>query len=180
LPARILTANGSPWGGSGADGWTPLAVWLLELGVRLIPGRPYHPQTQGKDERFHRTLAAEALRGRSFHDLAECQVIFDAFRATYNHLRPHEALAMATPASRYHPSPCPFPDPLPPVAYAPETVVRKVQAKGEISFRNRAFKVGVAFRGYPVALRPTADPVTWEVYFGHHQIRTLDLRHPMP
>jgi transposase InsO family protein len=176
LPARILTDNGSPWGDSGGEGWTPLRVWLLERGVQLRHGRPYHPQTQGKDERFHRTLAAEALRGQTFTDLADCQRAFEAFRATYNHLRPHEALAMATPASRYQPSARPFPEPVPPVGYAPDLLVRKVQAQGEISFRNHDLHVGRAFRGYPVALHPTADPVIWEVYFGEQHIRTLDLR----
>lgn len=180
LPTQILTDNGSPWGGSGAEGWTPLAVWLLKLGVQLIHGRPYHPQTQGKDERFHRTLTAEALRGRSFPTLADCQASFDAFRATYNHLRPHEALGLATPAHRYQPSPRSFPDPVPPVVYAPNTLVRKVQAQGEISFRNREFRIGRAFRGDTVALQPTSDPVTWEVHLGQHPITTLDLRYPRP
>ena len=180
LPRRILTDNGSPWGDGGGAGWTPLRVWLLKLGVQLIHGRPYHPQTQGKDERFHRTLAAEALRGHSFTDLAACQDACDAFRTTYNHLRPHEALAMAPPASRYQASPRLVPDSLPPLTYAPEALVRKVQAQGEISFRNQEFHIGRAFRGYPVALQPTADPATWEVHFGPHSITTLDLRHPAP
>jgi transposase InsO family protein len=175
VPTRLLCDNGPPWGDGGGAGWTPLRVWLLELGVELIHGRPYHPQTQGKDERFHRTLAAEAVRGHTFATLAECQVAFDAFRATYNHLRPHEAVGMAPPVSRYHPSARVFPDPLPPVGYAPTTLVRKVQAQGEISFRNQEWHVGRAFRGYPVALLPTADPATWEVYFGQHLITTLDL-----
>jgi transposase InsO family protein len=176
LPARILTDNGSPWGDGGGEGWTPLRVWLLEVGVELRHGRPYHPQTQGKDERFHRTLAAEALRGQTFADLTHCQRAFDAFRTTYNHRRPHEALAMATPASRYQLSPRPFPEARPPVVCGAHEVVRKVQAQGEISFRNQEWHIGRAFHGYAVTLHPTADAATWEVYFGNQHIRTLDLQ----
>ena len=56
LPKAILTDNGSPWGTCGGTGPSGFEVWLMRLGVRLLHGRPYHPQTQGKDERFHRTL----------------------------------------------------------------------------------------------------------------------------
>src|SRR5262249_18423537 len=69
LPRRILCDNGAPWGTSGQGGWdhwTPLSLWLMRLGVGMIHGRPYHPQTQGKEERFHATLNAELLRWRSF------------------------------------------------------------------------------------------------------------------
>ena len=52
--------------------FTTFTVWLLRLGVGVSHGRPYHPQTQGKDERFHRTLKAEVLSGRQFADLAAC------------------------------------------------------------------------------------------------------------
>src|SRR5579872_1993809 len=60
VPERILADNGPPWG-EPEGGWTVLAVWLLRLGIGLTHGRPYHPQTQGKDERFHRTLKAEVI-----------------------------------------------------------------------------------------------------------------------
>ena len=62
LPSRILCDNGSPWGLRRHDYYTPLALWLLRLGIKVIHGRPRHPQTQGKDERFHATLIAEVLR----------------------------------------------------------------------------------------------------------------------
>src|SRR5947208_9124972 len=56
LPDAILVDNGSPWGDGPAQGWTKLGVWLLKLGVEILHSRPYHPQTRGKNERFHRTL----------------------------------------------------------------------------------------------------------------------------
>jgi transposase InsO family protein len=176
LPDRILMDNGPPWGHDADHPYTPLTVWLLRLGVDVTHGRPYHPQTQGKDERFHQTLKAEVLQGRRFSDLPDAQRAFDAWRPLYNFERPHEALGMATPGSRYRPSPRFFPETLPPIEYGPSDHVRMVQAGGEISWHNRALKVGNAFRGYPVALRPTLTDGVWDVFFCTHQIITLDLR----
>ena len=134
---------------------TPLTVWLLRLGVGVRHGRPWHPQTQGKQERFHRTLKAEVLTGPVFGDFAKVQTRFDQWRQVYNHERPHQALGMAVPASRYQVSPRTFPEVLPAIEYGPGDIVRKVQDQGKISFQNRDFRVGKAFRGYPVAVRPT-------------------------
>ena len=61
LPRRMLMDNGPPWGGE-PDFYTELTLWLLRLGVQVSHGRPRHPQTQGKDERFHRTFRAEGSR----------------------------------------------------------------------------------------------------------------------
>ena len=68
LPCRILCDNGSPWGCDSRHRYTNFSAWLLRLGIAVSHGRPYHPQTQGKDERFHRTLNVELLKGRSFRD----------------------------------------------------------------------------------------------------------------
>lgn len=92
LPNAILMDNGSPWGDSGGGRFTAFSVWLLRLGVWVTHGRPYHPQTQGKDERFHRTLNAEVLRGRHFIDLAECQRAFDTWRHRYNPASQHPSV----------------------------------------------------------------------------------------
>jgi len=92
LPERMLMDNGSPWGSDGLHRHTWLTVWLLELGVAVSHGRPYHPQTQGKDERFHRTLTAEVIGRRAFADLAECQSRFDAWRVVYNRASEHPSV----------------------------------------------------------------------------------------
>jgi transposase InsO family protein len=176
LPERMLMDNGSPWGDDGTHPYTPLTVWLLRLGVAVSHGRPYHPQTQGKDERFHRTLEAEVLRWERFGDLAHCQRRFDAWREVYNHQRPHEALELAVPASRYQVSPRGFPEVLPPIDYAPGLNVRKVGDKGRLSYRGRIFTLPKAFKGYPVALRPTVRDGELEVIFCQHAIARIDLR----
>jgi len=178
LPRRMLMDNGGPWGHDPEHPFTPLTVWLLRLGVGVSHGRPYHPQTQGKDERFHRTLAAEVLRYERFRDLAHAQRRFDAWREVYNHERPHEALGLAVPASRYTVSPQAFPETPPAIEYAPGLAVRKVADKGWISYRGRAFKLPKAFKGYPVALRPTPRDGELEVLFCSHVIARIDLRAP--
>lgn len=60
LPEAILCDNGKPWGDSSGH-FTQCEAWLLRLGVNVYHGRPRHPQTQGKEERFHRTFNAEVL-----------------------------------------------------------------------------------------------------------------------
>lgn len=177
MPQRLLADNGPPWSASGQP-WTPLTVWLLRIGVPLSHGRPGHPQTQGKDERFHRTLKAEAITGRSFPDLTAAQAQFDDFRTTYNLIRPHESLEMATPGSRYQPSARPFPESLPPIEYGPSDLVRKVQNKGEIWVRGKPYLVSNAFHGERVALRPTTDESIWEIFYGCHRLMVLDLTQP--
>jgi transposase InsO family protein len=175
----MLMDNGNPWGAQGEPYYTTFQVWLMRLGIGVYHGQPFHPQTQGKDERFHRTLNAEVLQGQSFRDLDHCQQAFDAWRPIYNWERPHQALEMAVPGQRYSPSPRPFPESLPPVEYGPEdVVVRKVQADGTITFHSSVFRVGNAFKGLPVALRPTAADGVWDVFFMTHLITQMDLREP--
>jgi transposase InsO family protein len=180
LPDRLLMDNGGPWGGGAEHPWTPLTVWLLRLGIRVSHGRPAHPQSQGKQERFHRSLVAELLQpvGRPYPDLACAQHAFDRWRDLYNLRRPHEACALQPPGTRYQPSPRGFPDPLPPLEYGPGDLVRRVQDQGLIWLRGRAYRVGQAFRGLPVALRPTASEGVLDVYCGRQRIQQVDLRRP--
>lgn len=176
LPLAMLMDGGSPWSGPNGEALTRFSVWLMRLGVRVAHGRPYHPQTQGKEERFHRTFKAEVTNGRSFHDLAECQRAFDDWRPRYNHERPHEALEMARPAERYRPSSRAFPETLPPVEYGPGDQVRKVDSDGFISFKNRPWRISKALRGEPIALRPTGEDGVYAVHYCAHRIKTVDLR----
>lgn len=178
LPERMLMDNGSPWGSDREHQHTPLTVWLLRLGIAVSHSRPYHPQTQGKDERFHRTLKVELLAHRSFGDFERMQSSFDKWRHRYNHQRPHEALGMAVPASRYQVSNRSFPEQLPPLEYGTIDQVRKVQTDGKISFRHREFKLGKAFRGNQVAVRPTTADGIYDVHFASHKIITIDLNKP--
>ena len=178
LPERMVMDNGAPWGHDADHPYTPLSVWLLRLGISVSHGRPYHPQTQGKDERFHRTLKAEVLQGATFRDLRHCQEAFDDWRGVYNLERPHQALGMATPASRYHVSHWPFPERLPLVEYGPEDQVRRVQDQGRVSWKGRQVKISTAFKGLQVAIRPTSTDGLWDLFFMTNRICQIDLREP--
>lgn len=175
LPERMLMDNGSCWG-KVESAWTLLEVWLLRLGVAVSHGRPFHPQTQGKCERFNQTLLAEALRGRNLGDLEEAQRVFDAFRASYNRERPHEGIGLEVPATRYRVSVFAYPETLAPIEYLSSDQVRKVGAAGYLSWRKGRYQVGRAFAGEPVALRATEKDGVWAVYYCQQRVATIDER----
>lgn len=180
VPQRILCDNGAPWGSAGGPTpWTRLSVWLARLGIAVSHGRPRHPQTQGKDERFHRTLRAEALTqplATPLRDLAHAQAVFDTWRQVYNGERPHEALGLTVPAQHYTPSPRPFPATVPPLEYPASQAVRHVQQEGWISWRGHLYAVGGAFVGQPVGLYPTQEEHLLAVYFADPCVAALDTR----
>jgi len=190
LPDRMLTDNGGPWGVSSQNPhtytsltphtYTSLTSWLLRLGIRISHGRACHPQTQGKDERFHRTLKAELLQGPPLVSLARAQLAFDAWRDEYNLERPHEACGLEPPIRRYRPSERAYPEQLPPLEYGPDDQPRRVDKDGAISYRNRDYLVGMAFRAQTVAVRRTAVDGLLDVYFARQRLRRIDLRQLSP
>lgn len=175
LPERINADNGPPWG-TGCQGLSALSVWLTSLDVKLSHSRPAHPQTNGKDERFHRTLKAEAIGSRSFRDLQEVHTAFSRWRHVYNHERPHEALGMHTPVERYRPSPRSMPSTPPQPHYEPHDLVRRVQHGGWISVLGHEIRLSSALHGRSVALRPRAqEDGLYDVYFFNRKIEEIDL-----
>ena len=176
LPDAMLVDNGSPWGGGPGYRWTQLGVWLLKLGVDVIHSRPYHPQTRGKNERFHRSLKAEVLATRRFRDLEELQQAFDAWRTVYNLERPHQGIDMDVPADRYQPSSRSMLAELPEVEYDENEETRRVgTTKSYISFKGKLWKVPKAFMGQRVAIRPHKDQAAHGIYFGARKIATINL-----
>lgn len=175
LPDRMLMDNGPPWGDDRQTPYTILTAWLMRLGIAISHGRPYHPQTQGKDERLHRTFKAELLTQVQLHDLQDCQKHFDAWRDFYNRERPHQALNHSVPLERYQPSQRSFPEPLPPILYEPHDIVRMVDMAGRISFHSQTFKISKAFRYQPVAIRPTDSDGCFDVYYCNFKVSEVDL-----
>jgi transposase InsO family protein len=177
LPREMLMDNGSPWRDPGARSITRLGVWLMRLDIALTHGRPHHPQTQGKEERFHRTLKDELLDHESFAEMRDCQPAFDRYRQIYNFERPHESLGMAVPGDRYRDSPRRFPRKLPTPDYPPGTAIRRVQSGGTLTFRGQDYHISKAFRGERVGIRPTELVGELGIFFGRHRIGTIDLKY---
>jgi putative transposase len=179
LPDALFVDNGSPWGDASGARWTRLAVWLLKLGVEVWHSRPYHPQSRGKNERFHRTLKDEVFALRRFRDLTEVQHALDRWREVYNFERPHQALGQEVPASRYRPSARTMPERLPAVDYDEREDVRRVSTtKAYVSFRGRLWRVPQAFCGERLAIRPLNPHGQYGIYFGAYQIAEIDLTNP--
>lgn len=176
LPEQMLMDNGSAWPGY----HTGLTYWLVRLGIQVLHGRPRHPQTQGKDERLHRTLQEELLRPGSFVDLPDCQRAFDRWREIYNQGRPHEALQMQPPAVHYQASLRTFTGRFPPIEYPPGDLLRKTDVHGRIQFQGRRFHVGKAFRLSLVGVRPTPRDGLFHVYFFRQRIAQINLSRDDP
>jgi len=177
LPECILCDNGSPWGDDRQTPHTKLGVWLMRLGVRVIHGRPCHPQTQGKLERFNRTLMTELIRKSSFELLEQWQEAFETFRVFYNCERPHESLGDTPPVERYQPSPRAYPEILPAVIYD-DGLVRSVQVNGHFSFRGISCHLSKAFAGEIIALKETESDGCYDVIYCGFRVASVDPRNP--
>ena len=164
LPQALRTDNGPPFAGTGLGGLTRLNVWWLRLGIaveRIAPGKP---QQNGRHERMHRTLKAEAINPPA-RTLRAQQKALDRFRTEYNQERPHEALDDETPASRYAPSERAYPARLPEApAYPPDWATRSVRKAGQMKWNGRDVLVSSALVGQRVGLEPLDDGL-WRVYF---------------
>ncbi len=179
LPVRINADNGAPWGSSSKHehGITRLTIWLIQLGIRISHSRPAHPQTNGKEERFHRTLKADVIEGRHFCNLDEAQEAFDGWRQVYNHERPHEAIGMATPVTRYRPSRLVYPERLPEVDYPSGDIVLSVGWDGKIVLNGHRLKVSSALHRHRIAARPVQDrDGVFDLFFSHQRFSQIDLR----
>jgi len=181
LPDRMLMDNGSPWGYDQGHPHTALTAWLIRLGIKISHGKPYHPQTQGKDERLHRTLNEEVIRHYPMTNLRQCQIAFDHWRPIYNNERPHESLEMDTPCEHYQPSSKLFPKLLPPITYPPGYIIRKVDQSGGIYFQNKRHRISKAFRHLVVGLcqDENCDDVV-NVFFCNECVGKIPLRKDQP
>ena len=177
LPDRILCDNGSPWANTNPQHrWTRLGVWLIDLGVGMVHSRVRHPQTLGKDERFHRTVGLEVLSRRPrWGSHRQVQAAFDKWRPVYNFERPHDSLGGDVPADRYRPSERSMPTSITPVDYPDGYQVRVLSDRASIQFKRHSFKIGRAFKGRRVGIVPTTTDGKYKVHYRHQHIRTINL-----
>jgi putative transposase len=154
LPKLIRVDNGAPFACTAAPaGLSRLSAWWTSLGIRVSFSRPAHPQDNGSHERMHADMAAE-LETSPAASLPMQQRAADRWRQEFNHVRPHEALNMKTPASLYRRSPRRFRGISAPV-YPPSSAVRRVTRYGCVYFADRTVFVSESIAGYDVAVRRT-------------------------
>jgi len=176
LPEMVLCDNGSPWGAHGTSGCSRFEVFLMGYGVLPIHGKPLHPQTQGKEERFHRTLNDELLKQISIKDLRHAQEEFDAFRQEYNEDRPHCSLGYAVPADKYRNSEKTMPDRIEEWEYSRNCDVKLVKSDGYISFKNKRIFLSEAFARMNVALVETKEDGFMDVVYRNFRVASVDLK----
>jgi putative transposase len=174
LPQRIRTDNGAPFATTALHRLSALSVWWMKLGIRPELIEPASPQQNGRHERMHRTLKAEATRPPAASLRAQ-QRRFNAFRSEFNTERPHEALGGAPPASVYQPSPRPCPDRLVPPVYPEHYLTRYVSTNGGMRFHNRYVTLAPALIGEHIGLDEIADGI-WAVYFSDYLLGHLNER----
>lgn len=173
LPAAIRTDNGAPFASTGRLGLSRLSVGLMRLGIELERIEPGHPEQNGRHERMHRTLKADATRPAASNVFAQ-QERFDAFRKIFNEERPHEALGMKTPAELYRPSEKRLPEQLPPLEYPLHDSVCTVSHTGHFYVpRVGRIYLGTAFGRQDIGLR-VIETGTWLVSFMDLDVGYLD------
>jgi putative transposase len=165
LPQIIRTDNGTPSASRAIGRISQLPIWWVRLGIfpeRIDLGQP---QQNGRHERMHRTLRAEATRPAAANRAAQ-QRRFDKFRRIYNWERPHEALGQETPASHYARSARALPDGLPKVEYPGHYEVKFMNRGGGFRWRKKGLvHVSHSLGGEYIGLEPI-DHGLWAIYFG--------------
>lgn len=175
LPFSFLCDNGNPWGTAQSTGFTRFEVWLMELGVLTLHGRVRHPQTQGKDESFNRSLTRELLASTVIADLADAQRQFDVYRNFYNNDRPHHSLDLDTPSQRYTPSETPYPDRISEWEYPEGCELRQVKETGFFNYGGQGYFLSEAFGGKKIAVRPSHIANCISLFFRQFRIGRIDV-----
>jgi hypothetical protein len=171
VPRQIVTDNGTPFCSAlSLGGLTQLSRWWIELGITPIRIAPGRPDQNGVHERMHRTLKDWIVRHRRV-DLRGQQRTFDAFRAKFNHVRPHQALGQKKPASVFQPY-RPFPKKTA-IEYESTMEVRKVNANGEIKWEGDSIFTSETLIGANIGLSQIAEQL-WMIHFGPVRIGFLD------
>lgn len=153
LPDSILSDNGAQFAGF-RQGFTQFEKWLMNHDVLPVHGRIKHPQTQGKIERFHRTMKNELLKHVVMQDINDANRQFQLWREKYNTLRPHEALGMKCPADIYIPSKKNYTDTVKPYDYGTQYHVIKVNSWGYVRFDKWQIYLSETMIGEYIEFRP--------------------------
>ena len=143
------------------------------LGIKLIYSRIRHPQTQGKIERFHRTLKYDLIKRNNYNSLEEIQEGFNAFQFEYNNIRPHEAIEMKSPVELYRKSEIIYTGKIPKIDYPQGCIVKKLNQCGCLAYKGKYWFISEALSNQQVML--IEEDLT-KVFFINTLVRTIDLR----
>jgi transposase InsO family protein len=173
VPEAMLMDHGTPWWStSNGHGLTQVSVALMKQGIRLYFSGIGHPQTQGKVERLHRTMEQSIARNRE--QCSSWEAWSERFREEYNHLRPHQALAMEVPAARYQPSARAYQKDPPPWDYESGAEVVRLNSKGCVHYQQERYFVCEALAGEPVALDRLDERIL--VRYRQTYVREIDVQ----
>jgi transposase InsO family protein len=172
LPQWMRSDNGSPFASRAIAGLSPIAVYLMKLGI--VPERIQagHPEQNGRHERMHRTLEEETARPPAANRRLQ-QRAFNRFRKEYNEERPHEALGQKTPDSCYQPSARSYPARIGEPEYGSSMQVRRINLRGGFSWKHENVFLTEALIGEAVGLEPI-DERYFTIYFAQFPLGRFD------
>ena len=165
IPKQIHTDNGSPFGSVRAiQRFTQLSYWFIELGIMPVFSDPGHPEQNGRHERMHRDLKADCAKP-SAYDLKAQQRRLNHFVKEYNHIRPHEALDMETPASVHLFSTRPFTERIKLFDYNSKFKIMKVTQNGALRWKSKHWVyLTIALKGKYVGVEELGNGI-WSIYY---------------
>ena len=173
MPDSMLSDNGAQFAGF-RKGYTQFEKWLIDLDILPIHGRIKHPQTQGKIERFHRTMKHELLNHTEIADIEDAQTKFRLWQDKYNNLRPHEALGMKTPGEVYEPSQRQYESKVKEFEYGGEHHVLKVNSWGYVRFNGWQVYLSETMANQYIEFRTSSDGETFVACYRNFKIAEFD------
>lgn len=175
IPQVFLCDNGNPWGTAQSTGFTQFEVWLMELGILTIHGRALHPQTQGKEESFNRSMTKELLNHTTILDIEDACKKFSEYRSFYNQERPHQALKLDTPAQHYKRSTREYKDVVSSWEYPEGYELRKVKSTGYLTLKGQGYFLSEAFADKEIAVRKSRIQGCYSLFFRQFRIGRIDV-----
>ena len=175
LPKTLLCDNGNPWGTAQSTGYTNFEIWLMDLGILTIHGRPLHPQTQGKEESFNRSLKRELLKFHQFSCISESQYHFDKYREFYNNERPHHSLGLDVPSEHYCKSERKYPEKINEWEYPTEFKLKRVKSSGYITINSQGYFLSESFGDKTVAINESSHKGCFNIYYRQFKIARINI-----
>lgn len=173
MPDAILSDNGAQFAGF-KKGYTQFERWLMDLDILPIHGRIKHPQTQGKIERFHRTMKHELLKHTDISDIEDARDKLSVWRDKYNNVRPHEALGMKRPGEVYTPSDRGYSEDIKKYEYGGEYHVIKVNSWGYVRFDDKQVYLSETMIDQYIEFRPSPDGERFIACYRNFKIAEFD------